>query len=342
MRIITDSKKRFWIIIAILTAIVLPNLINSAYLKQIMVVVMMYAFLTTAWNICGGYAGQIGLGNGVYIGIGAYMTGVFFNELHLSPWIGMIIAALVAGLISIGIGSFTFKLRGTYYSLATVALLNIIRILLNENQYIFSWDFGGPAGLKIPWLGSSFINMQFMDKSVYYYIIFALLLLALWISNYINKSRPGFYYKAIDTNQEAAASLGVNVIKYKLQAQFLSAFLMGIGGGFYMMFYMYVDTVSMFGSELSFETLLLAIVGGRATLMGPTIAAFLLIPFNELLRRYLGTTLPGLPTMLYGLMLMVSIQFMPQGVIPLITEKIKRKKSVIDREVVETVKEANK
>ena len=108
---------------------------------------------------------------------------------------------------------------------------------------------------------------------------------------------------------------------YKMRAQFISAFLMGIGGGFYMMFYQFVDTTSMFSSDLSFKVMMLAVVGGRATIFGPTLAACVLLPFNELLRRYFGTALPGLPTLIYGLMLMLAIQFIPQGIVPYVVEK---------------------
>lgn len=321
------NKKTILLLLILVFAIILPNIPKSTYPLQILIVTVMYAFFTTSWNICGGYAGQLGLGNGLYIGIGAYLTGVFFNELQLSPWLGIPLAGFLAGIISLGIGSFTFKLRGTFYSLATVSVLNILRIVLNENKNILGWDFGGPAGLKVKWLGGSLVDMQFMDKRVYYYIILILLIISLFICWRIEKSKAGFYYKAIDTNQEAAASLGVNTMQYKMRAQFTSALLMGIGGGFYMMFYQFVDTVSMFSSELSFETMMFAVVGGRGTLFGPTIAACLLIPFNELLRRYLGTTLPGLPSLLYGVMLMLAIQLIPQGVVPLIVEKWKNRQT---------------
>ncbi|MDR0841144.1 MAG: branched-chain amino acid ABC transporter permease [Christensenellaceae bacterium] len=321
------SKNNVWMLIAFAVAVILPNTTKSSSVLQIMVVTMMYAFFTTAWNISGGYAGQLGLGNGVYIGIGAYITGILFNELHVSPWFGLLAGGVFAAIISLGMGSFTFKLQGTYYSLATVALLAILRIFLNENRYIMGWDFGGPAGLKTKWLGVSFQNMQFMDKRIYYYIALGFLMISLLACWHTSRSKSGYYFRAIDTNQEAAASLGVNVMQYKLQAQFISALLMGMGGGFYVAFYQFIDTETMFNFELSFQTMLMAVIGGRATVFGPAVAACLLIPFNELLRRYFGTALPGLPMLLYGLILMATIQFMPQGVIPFISEKLERRKA---------------
>ena len=128
---------------------------------------------------------------------------------------------------------------------------------------IFGIKFNGTAGLKLPWNGD-FASMQFMDKRVYYYIILAILIITILISYKISKSRPGYYFKAINTNQMAASSLGVSVLKYKMYAQVLTAFIMGVIGGFYVMYITAIEPISMFSFEIVFNILLFAIVGGRA------------------------------------------------------------------------------
>ena len=158
--------------------------------------------------------------------------------------------------------------------------------------------------------------MQFIDKRIYYYIVLVMLVITIFISYKISTSKPGFYFKAVNTNQMAASSLGVNVLKYKQLAQFLTAFIMSVGGGFYAMYMSYVEPISMFSNDNVMNIMLMAVVGGRATIFGPVIASLILMPLYEILRLTLGNVLPGLPTALFGISLVVVMQFMPEGIVP--------------------------
>jgi len=306
------NKKYNWVLLW-LAAIIFPFVFHDNYLLQMVIMVMLYAFWASAWNILGGFAGQSAMGNGVYIGIGGYITAVLFTTYGTSPWIGMILSALIAGLLSMVLAYPCFKLSGTYYSLSTVALLHVFRIIFNQEDHIFGFYTGGAVGLKLRWVGG-FWNMQFVDKIWYYFIILAMLAFALFLINHIRKSKMGYYLLALNTNQGAAGSLGVNVVRYKLYAQFISAALTAAGGAFYAALLMYVESSRVMGYALSLEVLLLAIVGGKGTLWGPVLAASILVPINELLRANLGSTLSGLPTLVYGLVLMIVIFFLPGGI----------------------------
>lgn len=309
------NKKTIIFLALVLVFALIPVFVSSSYIINLLVLALLYGMLSSAWNFVSGYAGQFGLGNGLYFALGAYVCAGFYYNQHITPWVGMILAALVVSLIALLIGFVTFPLSGSYYALSTIALLNILKIIFTENATILGQYYGSVAGLRINYVGG-FWNMQFIDKRVYYYIIFAMLLITIFVSYKISTTKPGFYFKAINTNQMAASSLGVNVLKYKQLAQFLTAFIMSIGGGFYVMYMSYLEPISMFSNDNVMNIMLMAVVGGRATVFGPVIASLILMPLYEILRLTLGSVLPGLPTALFGLSLILVMQFMPEGIVP--------------------------
>ncbi|MGB4610491.1 MAG: branched-chain amino acid ABC transporter permease [Saccharofermentanales bacterium] len=289
-----------------------PN--KSGYILQLLVMLLLYMYWTSSWNIISGYVGWMSLGHATYIGLGAYTSTICFMYLDISPWIGMFIGGLIAGIVSCLVGYPTFKLRGSYYTLSTVALVNTMRIIFLSEDKIFGFETFAAMGMKLPWLGGHFIDMQSLDRSFFYYIVLALLVIILLISNAISKSKTGYYFAAIKTNQNAAATLGVNVENYKLRAQFISAFFTAVGGAVYAQLLQYIDPSSFFSSDLSVQIALMAIIGGRGSLWGPVIGALLLYPVSEYLRSTIGSSLPGSSLAIYGLILMLVIYFMPQGI----------------------------
>lgn len=320
MRLKEDFKPyRILVVFAILLA-VLPIFLKE-YTVHMVIMMMFFAYLSSAWNIIGGYAGQFALGNGVYIGIGGYITACLFKFNGVTPWIGLIIAGIIAGVIGMLIGYPCFKLRGTYYALATVAVLYVVRIYMTTTNTVLGYETGGSMGLRLSYKGG-FANMQFVSKVPYYYIMLALLIIIIAISIYIKNSRTGYYFAAVNTNQDAARSLGVNATGYKLRAQFLSSFFTAVGGGFYVIYIMYLDPTRVLSYSMSIQILLYAIVGGANTVWGPIMGGLILYPASEALRTAIGTSAAGLSTALYGLMLMLVIVFMPRGVLPWITERI--------------------
>lgn len=318
------KKKTIIIIGLILIVALVPLLIRSGYLMQSIIMVTLYAYWASAWNIIGGYGGQLSIGHATYAGIGAYVTGIMFASYSITPWIGMIVGGFVAGILSMVISYPCFKLRGSYFTLSTVALANVIRIIFLQEDTIFGFQTNGAMGLKIPWTGNSLINLQFIDKRGYFYVIFVMLLIMVFVSWKIKNSKMGYYLAAINTNQNAAASLGVNVQAYKLKAMFISAFATAIGGSFFAMLILFIDPESLLGYNRSVEIMIFSIVGGRGTLFGPILGALLMVPINEISRTYLGTSLAGVSIIIYGLVLMLVVYFIPGGLTSVI-EKYKNK-----------------
>lgn len=323
------TNKTVWLIIAAAFSLALPLCLNNPYLLQFCINMLLYAYLATAWNIIGGYAGQMAQGNGVYFGIGAYVSTILFVYENVSPWIGMLVGGVIAALLALALGSLTFRLSGSYFALSTVAMLHVIRLIFLSNNELFGYKTRGAQGIYLPWRGQSFLNMQFEGKVEYYYIILALFIIGLVISWWVKKSKMGYYLSAINTNQEAASSLGINVMGMKLKASCISAFLTALGGSFYAQFIMMVDPSRVLGYDMSVQIMLYAAIGGRGTLAGPVLAAFLFAPLNDVLRAVFGTTVSGLSLVIYGLALMLVIYFIPQGLWPWIAGKVKNRKAAV-------------
>ncbi|MCI9283499.1 MAG: branched-chain amino acid ABC transporter permease [Lachnospiraceae bacterium] len=300
--------------VIVLSAFV-PVFVHRSLVLQYLINMMIFAYLALAWNIIGGYAGQLALGNGVYLGIGAYVAAVLYTYEGISPWVGMIVAGMIAAILALLVGGITFRLEGSYFALATVAMLHIIRITFMSNEYILGYRTKGALSFNIKWNGG-LMNMQFEERSGYYWLFLGLLVVGILISAGIKNSKMGYYLQAICTNPDASGSLGVNVMGMKLIANCISAFMVAVGGSMYAFYLSVVDPSSVLGYDMSIKILLFAIIGGRETLLGPVFAAFILAPLGNILRGIVGASVAGLAEVIYGLVLMAAIYFMPKGVWP--------------------------
>ena len=312
------TEKRGFIIFGVVWAILLlvPQFITQPFYLHLMILIFLYALLAGSWNILGGYAGQVSLGHAVFFGIGAYASTMGVMEFGLSPWIGMIVGGFLAVFISLIMGYPTFRLKGHYFVIATLAMGEIAFVLFTN------WDWiGGAVGRHLPFMPSGLVNFQFGPKAPYYYIALFLLTMQLIASYFMQRSYLGYYFQAVREDQEAARSLGINITKYKLAAMGLSAFFMAIGGSFYAQYVMYIDPESVLPMMLSIQVCLLAILGGVGTVLGPVIGAAIMIPLAELSRAWLGGSGSALDLIIYGLLIMIIAVVKPSGLMGLLTGK---------------------
>ncbi len=294
----------------------LPLVDDSPYFLQTVILIAFSAYMSCSWNILGGLAGQVSLGHSAFAGIGAYTSTLAFMYLDLSPWFGMILGGMIAGIFALGIGYACFRLKGTYFTLSTIAFGSVLRIFVLANNSILGLHTRGAQGLIVPLKGNMPSVMQFAGKTPYYYLIVAMTAVVVLLTVWISRSKIGYYFAAIKANQDAAASLGVNVVAYKQLANFTSAFLTALGGTFYAQFILYVDPNRIFGLEFSLEIVLVAVIGGQGTILGPVLGALILVPISEIARSTLGGgNFAGLHVALYGVAMMAIIMFMPQGLI---------------------------
>ena len=302
-------------IAAVLAVVILAALpaVLSSYAITVFIFIFFYAYLGQAWNIVGGYAGQLSAGHAAFVGVGAYTSAMLSMQLGLTPWIGMFVGGLLSAALGAVIGflGFRFGLRGFYFVLLTVAFAEICRIVALNTDAV-----GGALGLYITFTGNP-RQFQFQDNRVYYYVALALMLAATGLVAALEHRRFGEYLKAIREDENACEALGVNTFKYKMLAMVVSSFLTGVGGTFYAYYLFSLQPNSVFGIPLSVEIIIRPIVGGAGTVLGPILGSFILSPLGELSRIYLSQGgWSGMHLIVYGLLLIVVVLFFPQGAYP--------------------------
>ena len=295
-------------------ALVFPVVFTYPYHRDLAIRVLLYAMMAQAWNILAGYCGQVSLGHAVFFGTGAYTSSVLQMQWGVNPWIGLAAGILVAVALPQAIGYPCFRLRGHYFAIATIAIGEIIHTLA------INWEFiGGARGLTLPIRQDSLLAFQFSGtKYVYYYIILGLMVgcfLATW---WIERSRIGYYLRAIREDTDAAQSVGVPVARYKLIAIAISAAFSSVGGTFYAQYVLYLDPDSVFPLSLSILVCCLTVVGGVGTLWGPLVGTALMIPLSEFTRIKFGGTGSGVDLIIYGALLTTVATFQPTGLVGLV------------------------
>lgn len=300
----------------LVTAIGFPLVVTQPAQVNFAILVLMAAQLGVAWNILGGYAGQVSLGHAVFYGIGAYTSSVLAAKFGLSPWLGMLAGGAIASLFSLLIGWPCFRLKGHYFAMATLAIAAIVEILVTN------WDYvEGAIGISLPMSRSGWDVMVFTrSKTPYFYIALGLLLVSLLVSWSLQKSYIGYYFRAIKEDPDAARSLGVSLSRYKLVAIAASAFLTAMGGTLYAQKELFIDPGSVLVGSLSIKIALIAILGGVGTLFGPVMGALVLIAIEEFTRQLFGSTGMGTDMIIYGGIIVIIAMFSPGGIAGLLGE----------------------
>jgi len=287
---------------------ILPNVPRNPFYEDIIVSSYFFATMALAWNLVGGFAGQISLGHTAFFGIGAYTSTLLYLHYNLTPWLGMLVGALLSVLIAIGIGIPCFRLKSHFFALATIAIGEVLRFIASYWRELTQ----GGVGLLIPFK-PGFANFMFKEKWPYAYIALAFMLVMLLICYHIRNSRLGYYLISLREDQDAAESLGVKTSNCKLIALIISAFFTSIMGTFYAQYILFIDPFTVFSLPNSIELALFTIIGGLGTVVGPLYGAFLLTPLDVFLRAWLGGVSAGLNFIVYGLVLMVAVKYFPKG-----------------------------
>jgi branched-chain amino acid transport system permease protein len=294
----------------------LPFLVKSAFTLDIFIRILLFAFIGTAWNLMGGYAKQLSLGHVAYFGLGAYTSTLLQIDFDISPWIGMLAGGVVAALASLPIGWLCFRLRGPYFTIATIATAQVLMLIFLKFRD-FAW---GAEGTTIPNLGNAPLMMQFEAKSAYYYVALGLLVVGLAVTFLVERSFIGYYLVAIGENEEAAEAIGVDAPRMKRDIYMMSAFLTALAGTFYIQYIYFIDPATAFNFSISIEAALVSIVGGIGTLWGPVIGTVLLETTSALLQSWLGSSIGGIQLTVYSLILMAVILWRPTGIMGFISE----------------------
>ncbi|MCQ2522804.1 MAG: branched-chain amino acid ABC transporter permease [Lachnospiraceae bacterium] len=307
-------------IIGLVFVIVSPMILTN-YRLNLIITILRIAYLAQCWNLMSGYCGQFSFGHAAFFGVGAYTSSLLYTELGLTPWVGMIVGMITAGIIGaiIGVLSFMYNLKGDYFALVTLAFAEILRVIAKNSGWL-----KGAQGVSITFKKDISI-MQFPTKAGFVYFALILLVLITAFLFILQKTKMGKYFIAIRENEDAARALGINTFKYKMIALVLSAMLTAIAGTFYAQYYLHIDPEIVFLSSVSVDAIIPCILGGVGTVFGPIIGACIIEPISELTNVYLSG-LPGMNMVTYGLILVVVIIVLPNGVLGL-ADSIKDKLS---------------
>jgi len=311
------------IIAAVVIAVALLPLASSnpAHLN-LAILVLMAAQLGVAWNLLGGYAGQVSLGHAAFYGVGAYTSTLLLLNFGVNPWLGMLAGGVVAAGLSFGFGWSCFRLKGHYFAMATIAVVEIVQIVFTN------WEYAGAAvGLTIPMNQRGWGAMVFAEKQPYYLLALGLLLLTLAATWAVERSHVGYYLRAIKDEPDAARSIGIHIARYKQVALALSAFFTALGGSLYAQKELYIDPGSVLTTALSIKMALVSILGGVGTLFGPVVGAVVLTTIEELTRAAFGGSGRGTDTMIYAGLIVVIAVYYPSGLVGWWRERVRRIKN---------------
>lgn len=310
------SRRRQLIIAVVVFALIalVPRLVSDVYMTNVLILTLLFAALSQSWNLLGGYCGQVSLGHALYFGIGAYATSILYVKFGVTPWGGLLAGGIIAALIALALGYPCFRLKGHYFSIATIVIAEIGLLLFHN------WDYAGAAlGIQWPFTPDSWWTLQFArNKAPYFYFALGLFAVTWLVTFAIVESKWGYWWRAVKDSAEAAESLGVTIFHSKMAAAAISAFFTAVGGGFYAAFVSYIDPDSVMHFRFSLLMALPAVLGGVGSLWGPAVGALILIPLAELTRSYLGGSGSGLDLVIYGGLIMIVSLTRPEGILSII------------------------
>jgi branched-chain amino acid transport system permease protein len=305
-------SQRLVIVLLAAALLVYPLVLSGAFYRDIGVTFLLAAISASAWNIVGGYAGQVSVGHSMFFGLGAYTPLLFYTQWSWPPMAAIPVAIVLSIGLSILIGMPTFRLTGHYFSMATIAVAELIRIFTG------TWDFVGAAiGLQGPAIARGWWDLTFRSELPYYYLFLVVLAFLLAVTSFIERRRFGFYLRAIKASERAARSLGVPVRRTKMQALALSAAFTSVAGSLYVIKTGFIDPDSGFGILISVQMVIIAALGGAGTLFGPLVGALILIPLQSATNTWFGGGGSGLTYILYGGIIVLIARFEPGGLFDL-------------------------
>lgn len=315
------SKYGWPLLLVALAVLPLAGLVGPGFSSHVLITVLLTAAMAQAWNLIGGYGGQVSFGHSVFFGIGAYGAAFSVCVGKTSPWPGMIVGALLAAVTAVIVSYPCFKLKGHYFAIATFAVVEIF------NRVFMIWDWvGGAVGLDYTILEDGWRNFTWsVDKRGYYLGALALFALVFTVTRIIERSRFGYYLRAVREGQETAESLGVNSTGVKLSAMALSAFLAALCGAFFAQYNFRVDPPMVMSLDMSMKFVLVAILGGIGTFWGPLLGALVLIPLQEYSRAYLAKLGSGMDLIIFGLIIILMMVYQPGGILGILTGSRQRR-----------------
>lgn len=338
-----NYMKIFIFTVSLVLLLLTPKVIDNPYVLHIFILIFLNVSLGLAWNIIGGYAGQYSIGHAVFYGVGAYSVFILMSKYQVSPWLGFLVGLFFAVLVALVIGLICFRLRGPYFVLASISVGEIFHIAAMNLQSLTNGGQGILINDLAPIQFGDFLITDFTTKVPFYYLALALGLLGLAVNYKVARSKMGYYLQAIREDQDAAESLGISLPRYKNAALIVSAMLTSLAGALSALYVGFIDPPTVLSIDLSISIVLICIIGGIGTLLGPVVGAIIIVSLSEILRSnlipqwlfqsglvsvdskvgvFLNEQIAHAHVLIYGILVVVVILFMPQGVVGFIKKKL--------------------
>jgi len=306
----TRIRQALWLVLLAALAVG-PLFFDSQQILNVMIFIFIFAIFGHGWNVIAGYAGQISLGHAIMFGVGAYVVTILYVRFGVPPIAGLWVAALAAAAVGIALGSFTFRLQSHYFAMATLVAAILVRVVFLRWEYV-----NGAQGIEYPFgnLGA-LPTLTFAGKLPYYYLIGGFALAITVLVYRMDSAKLGIYLRAINRDQEAAENAGLNVYRYKLYAMAISSAIAGIAGAMYAQFVLYIDPQSTMSFIRNIEPILMVIIGGVGTVLGPIVGAGIFVPLREFTRMEFSGTSTGLGWVVFGVVLLLVSLYRPSGLV---------------------------
>jgi branched-chain amino acid transport system permease protein len=318
------AKRAGWAALAIIL-LAYPLIFTTPFEQRLGALVLLYAIGASAWNIVGGYAGLISVGHAVFFGCGAYGALASYQYAGLPPIGGLPIGVAVSVMIAAIIGVPTLRLSGHYFSMATIAVAELVRLAVSNSEWL-----GGAQGLSGPPVPRTPFDLSFISALPYYYLFLTVFAAVLALTWQMERSRMGFFLRAIRDSERAARSLGVAAARYKLLAFMLSASLTAVAGALYATMFGFIDPDSGLGILISVKMLIMAALGGAGLLFGPFVGAAILVPLEEFSNNLLGGAGSGLTFVVYGAIIVVIARLQPGGLLRTVLHVLRRRNAPVE------------
>ena len=298
-------------VVALVLSLLVPMVVQTDYKLQVLFRIYLFASLGLAWNLVGGYAGQLSLGHSAYFGAGAYGLALFSGKLGMSPWLGVLVGVAGALACALLIGGVSFRLRGPYFVLSTIAFAEILRLAAKNLPGLT----GGDVGVPVPALFHGNINRSF------YWAAVTLASLAFALTVIISRAKFGYYLMAIREDEDTALSVGIDAARIKVAVLLISAALTAVAGALYASIFLFVVPDQVLALDVSNEIAIVAMLGGAGTVLGPIVGSVVLETASEIFKN----TFKEAHLLIYGVLLVVVVLFMPGGIVGTITGLLRRR-----------------
>jgi branched-chain amino acid transport system permease protein len=305
------SLTRVLLVAGLAILIALP-LVTPTYFLHLVIQILIWAFIYTAWSLMGRF-GFVSFGHGAFMGIGAYVPALLWSYWSVTPWLGIPLSVIASVLLAVVVGypCFRRKVVGHYFALVTLALSQVVLLSLVAARDVT----GGSLGFTQKTVGHSWYALQFPEKIYFYFIAVLLWLVGLLVWQWVDRGIGREALEAISEDEDAAAAIGIDVMREKMRVTVISTALTALGGAIYGQYVMYLNPESVSGIAVSLQIVFAAILGGVYSLFGPSVGSLLTLSLTEGLRVWFGTNFIGAANTIYGILLVLCVIFMPQGVV---------------------------